>query len=409
MNIQIDKRVFNEAYLPYLFDYSNRYECYYGSAGSGKSVFVAQKMLIKALNRKRKVLIIRKVGNTLRDSCFQLMKDTLHQFKIFDDCKVNKTDLTIELPNGSLFLFKGLDDPEKIKSITGITDIWIEEATEVNLNDYSQLDLRLRAKVDELQLIVSFNPTSKDNWVYKHYGFDIGVAPGKTMVLKTTYKDNRFLPQDYIDSLLAMKETNEVYYKIYVLGDFATLDKLVYSHVVTEFDWREKARQGTLCIGLDFGYVNDETALIASIFDLERKEIWIFDEVYEKGLLNNQIAARIIDKGFTKEVIIADSAEQKSIEEIKQYGIRRIKKCSKGKGSILQGVQYLQQYKIYVHPRCEGTISELCNYAWKKNPQTNEYTNTPIDKYNHLMDALRYSAQIVRRGKMKSVPIKLGI
>lgn len=403
MKLKLDKNIFNESYLPYVFDYSKRKECYYGSAGSGKSVFVGQKLVIKALNRKRKILVIRKIGATQKDSCFQLVKDVLQYFHMYDQCKVNKTDLTIELPNGSLFLFKGLDDPEKIKSITGITDIWCEEATELTLDDVTQLDLRLRAKVEDLQIICSFNPTSKDNWVYKYFGFDTGVVPDNCLVLKTTYKDNKFLPQEYIDSLLAMKDTNPTYYKIYVEGDFATLDKLVYPLItICDFDWREKAKLGELCIGLDFGYINDETALSCFVVDLEHKEIWIFDEHYEKGMLNNQIAGTILYKGYSKEIIIADCAEQKSIEEIKRNGISRIKRCSKGKGSIMQGIQYIQQFKIYVHTSCEHHKTEFENYAYRKNKQTGEYINEPIDKYNHLMDAMRYGIQKVRKGKMKT-------
>lgn len=403
MNINVDTRIFNKAYLPHVMNYTNRQECYYGSAGSGKSVFVGQKLVIKALGSKRKVLVVRKVGATQRDSCFQLIKDTLHQFQIYDKCKINKTDLTIELPNGSLFLFKGLDDPEKIKSITGITDIWCEEATELTLDDVTQLDLRLRANKPHLQLICSFNPTSKENWVYKYFGFDTGEVPENTMVLKTTYKDNRFLPKSYVDTLLAMKDTNPTYYKIYVEGDFATLDKLVYPVIkVEEFEWREKIKRGELCIGLDFGYINDPSALICMIADMDHKELWIFDEHYQKGMLNNEIAGMIISKGYSKEIIIADCAEQKSIEEIKRYGVPRIKRCTKGKGSIMQGIQYIQQFKIYVHPSCEHTISEFYNYCYKKNKQTNEYVNEPIDKFNHLMDAMRYGIQKVRKGKMKT-------
>ena len=169
MTIDIYDEIFNEAFLPYLTDYSHRFEVYYGGAGSGKSVFITQKILIKALTQKRKVLIMRKVGSTLKDSCWQLVLDTLSQFQLFSFCNINKSVMTIELPNGSVLLFKGMDDSEKIKSITGITDIWVEEATEFSEEDIEQLNLRLRAKTSDLQMLFSFNPVSKANWVYKRW------------------------------------------------------------------------------------------------------------------------------------------------------------------------------------------------------------------------------------------------
>ena len=389
IDIQVSRRIFNDAYLSSLLDYNNRYEVYYGGAGSGKSVFVAQKLLIKACNDIRRVLIVRKVARTLRDSVFQLMLNTLSQFKILDKCSVNKTNFTIGLPNGSQFLFYGLDDVEKMKSITGITDIWIEEATETFFEDFSQLDLRLRAKAANLQIFLSFNPVSKVNWCYKHW-FENGEPP-HTKIIKTTYKDNRFLPQDYITALEAMKDTNPTYYNIYALGEFCSLDKLVYNNWTT--GTVEETNNLELLLGLDFGYVNDATAFVVAYLDETNKTIYIEQEVYQTGLLNNQIADFIKYMGFAKSVIIADSAEQKSIDEIKQQGIPRIKAAVKGQGSVMQGIQKLQQYKIIVNPQCVNMITELQNYSFKKDRTTNEYINEPIDAFNHLCDALRYSLQ----------------
>lgn len=389
INIQVSRKIFNEAYYSSLLDYENRYEVYYGGAGSGKSVFVAQKILIKALNNKRRILIVRKVARTIRDSVFQLMLNTLSQFQLLDKCSVNKTNFTIELPNGSQFLFYGMDNSEKMKSITDITDIWIEEATEINYDDFSQLDLRLRAKKPDLQIFLSFNPVSKVNWCYK-YWFENGEPP-QTKILQTTYKDNRFLPQDYIDALEQMKTTNPTYYNIYALGQFCSLDKLVFNNWTT--GTIEDTKNMELLLGLDFGYVNDATAFIVAYLDEANKTIYIEQEVYQTGLLNNQIADFIKYMGFAKSVIIADSAEQKSIEEIKQQGIPRIKPAAKGQGSIMQGIQKLQQYKIIVNPLCSNMIVELQNYSFKKDKATNEYINEPIDAFNHLCDALRYSLQ----------------
>ena len=157
INLKLNKKIFNDVYLPHLFEYTKRYEVYYGGAGSGKSVFIGQKLLTKACKYVRKVLVIRKYGTTLKDSVFQLIIDQLKKWDLYQFCTVNLSTYTITLPNGSMFLFKGLDDSEKIKSITDITDIWVEEATEITEDDFTQLDLRLRALAGELQLLVSFS------------------------------------------------------------------------------------------------------------------------------------------------------------------------------------------------------------------------------------------------------------
>lgn len=391
INLKIDRAVFNDAYMPYIRDYSHRFEVYYGGAGSGKSVFIAQKLLVKALTSKRKILVMRKVGATIKDSCWQLILDSLVQFHLYDKCICNKSTFSIELPNGSIFLFKGMDDSEKIKSIAGITDIWVEEATEFTLEDVEQLNLRLRAKADSLQMLFSFNPISKANWVYKRWFADGVVAEDDTIIIKTTYKDNSFLPEDYIATIEKMSKSNPTYYRIYALGEFASLDKLVFNN------WKvgtiEDTSQWNLLCGLDFGFVNDPTAFIVSFVDDESNTLYIDREFVKTGLLNNQIAKVIIELGFGKSTIIADSAEQKSIEELKREGLYRIYSASKGQGSIIQGIQKLQQYDIVVNPRCEHMITELQNYAWKKDRASGEYINTPIDEFNHCIDALRYSLQ----------------
>jgi phage terminase large subunit len=395
MKLILKPSAFNSAFYPYIRDYDHRFEIYYGGAGSGKSHFIAQKIIAKALVYDRNVLIMRKVGSTLKDSVWQLVIDTLSQFQILGFCKVNKSVFTIEMPNGSILLFKGMDDSEKIKSITGITDIWAEEATEFTEEDIEQLNLRLRAKTDNLQMFFSFNPVSKANWVFRRW-FAKGVVVGDdTVVHQSTYKDNRFLPDDYIATIEKMAKTNPTYYRIYALGEFASLDKLVFSNwkvgrIDDTHDW------SMLC-GLDFGYTNDPTAFVVSFMDGET--LYIAKEFVRTGLLNNQIATVITDLGFSKSTIIADSAEIKSIEELKRDGLYRIYPAVKGQGSILQGIQKLQQYDIVVDPSCEHVITELENYAWKKDRLSGEYVNEPIDEFNHCIDALRYSLQCVDKYK----------
>lgn len=389
----------NKAYMPYMTDYSHRYEVYYGGAGSGKSVFIAQKLLFKALNDKRKILIIRKTLNSQKDSCWRLMLEQLDEWGIRSRCKIRITDFAIELPNGSVLLFKGLDDSERIKSIVGITDIWIEEATELIEEDFDQLDLRLRARASNLQMFVSFNPISKVNYVYRKWFAETAHVGDDTLIVKTTYKDNRFLPDEYIHSLEQKIHTNPTYYRIYALGEFCSLDKLVYNN------WRVEAFEpptdGTLIVGLDFGFTNDPTAIVASI--VKDDTIYVFREYTGTGKTNQQIAEIIAGMGFAKSTIIADSAEPKSVAEIKRCGIMRIRESTKGKDSIIHGIQRLQGYNIIVHPSCGNIIMELENYSWIKDKLTGEYTNKPIDMFNHSLDALRYSLQALDQHKFTAV------
>ena len=358
-------------------------------AGSGKSHFITQKLIIKACKEKRKVLVVRKVMATQKDSCWQLFLDMFSAFNLTPYITINKTNFTITLSNGSVFLFKGLDDKEKIKSIVGITDIWAEECSEFVDEDITQLDLRLRAKVNNLQLYFSFNPISKANWTYKKWFAEKSVVDENTLIVQTTYKDNRFLPEAYIKSIEDLKSRNYTFYKVYALGEFATLDKLVFTNwEIKQFNHEQI--QGELLIGLDWGFVNDKTALICSLLVEEEQAIYIFDAFGQTGLTNPQIASMIKEKGYSKSLIIADSAEPKSIEEIKQNGITKVKPAKKGKGSIIAGIQKLQAYRIYILPSLLDVIEEFQNYSWKKNKE-GEYINEPIDDFNHYIDALRYS------------------
>ena len=398
MKLKIHKNIFAPVYLPYLEDWEKRYMVFYGGAGSGKSYAIAQILVYKALKSKRKILVLRKVNRTTKNSTFQLLLDTLDRFKILNLCNINKTDFSIILPTGSMFLCMGLDDPEKIKSITGLTDAWLEEATEFTLDDFSQVDLRIRdPKALYQQIYLSFNPVSRASWCYLHFfadNMELNDFRKEVKIIHTNYLDNPFLPQKYIDTLLLMKSRNEIYYKIYALGEFGSLDKLVYNNWQS-YDFDIKSLKGIHLCGLDFGYTNDPTAFVSSILVEEERRIYVCEEWGGPGYLNDEIAAHLKGMGFNKSLIIADSAEQKSIDEIKKLGISRIKPCVKGQGSILQGIQKLQQYELIISPSCTHIIEELENYSWKKDKQTNEYINEPIDSWNHYLDALRYSIQCV--------------
>lgn len=320
LNFPKPANVFNKQIFNSLFDYSHFTEVWYGGASSGKSHGVVQKVVLKSLKKwstPRKVLWMRKVDRTIQDSIFTDVIDCLSSWQILPLCKVNKSNRTIHLPNGAVFLFKGMDDPEKIKSIKGLSDVVMEEASEFTHNDYTQLTLRLREpKHKARQIFCMFNPVSKLNWTYTTW-FDPNAEYDKSRVAihQSTYKDNKFLDADNIKTIEELKNTNPAYYKIYTLGKFATLDKLIFPY----FETRRlnpddpKLRPLTDYFGLDYGFINDPSAFMHIKLDMESKKLYVMDEFVKKGLLNNQLAQQIKSMGYSKEVITADSAEKKSI------------------------------------------------------------------------------------------------
>ena len=357
---------------------------------------MVQKVVLKALrhwNHPRKVLWLRKVDRTIKDSIFTDVIDCLSTWKLLPFCKVNQTSYTIKLPNGGMFLFKGMQDPERIKSIKGLSDVVMEEASEFTQDDFTQLTLRLREpKHKQRQLFCMFNPVSKLNWTYKQW-FDptATVDTSRVAIHQSTYKDNHFLDADNIRTIENLKQTNPAYYKIYTLGEFATLDKLVFpSFTKRRLSTRTLSNLPSY-FGLDFGYTNDETAFMHVKVDENTHTIYVMEEYAKHGMLNDDIARMIKQMGYSKEIITADAAEPKSIAEIKRDGIPRIRPAKKGKDSIIQGISFMQQYHLVVDDRCVKTIEELENYTYKKDRQTGEYTNEPVDAYNHEIDAIRYA------------------
>lgn len=388
-------------FTPYTYsvlkDYTTPEFTEYGGAGSGKSHGVYQRIVAKAMDDwaiPRRIIVWRKIRATLKDSSFQHVKDVLGQFGILQYCKINKSDLIITLPNKAEILFKGLDDPEKAKSLKGVSDNVLEELTEFTLDDYTQIKMRTRDREHKhRQTFSMFNPVSKLSWVYDY--FFIQKDHG-SKVHHSTYKDNPFLDAVYCADLEKLKERNPAYYKIYALGEFATLDKLVIPQFTKRLVSAEELNGLKMYAGLDFGYINDPSAFVVTYYDKTNRRIYVTQEYVKENLLNNAIAQTIKALGYTKEVISADSAEQKSIEEIRLLGISRIKPVKKGPDSVIQGIQWLNQHEIIVDERCFKTIEELENYTWKKNKDGTwggKDGKTPVDTYNHTIDAIRYALE----------------
>lgn len=394
INIKNPSRVFNKHIYDKLKDYGTFTEIHYGGASSGKSHGVIQKVVFKSLQPwkyPRKVLFLRKVGSSVYDSIFEDVKQCLEVWGLLGACKVNNSAYRIELPNGAQFIFKGLDNPEKIKSIKGISDVVMEEASEFTLDDYTQLTLRLRDKKHpNKQIYLMFNPVSKVNWVYNAFFVK---KPKNTVIYQTTYKDNRFLDDLTKENIEELANRNEAYYKIYALGEFATLDKLVFPKYKKQLLNKNELSHIPSDFGLDYGFINDPSAFMHVKIDEENKRLYIVEEYVKKGLTNDKIAEAIKALGYSKEIIRADSAEKKSNQELRNLDIPRVIDVIKGPGSVMQGIQYILQYEIIVDERCVKTIEELENYTWKKDKTTNEYINEPVDSYNHCLDAVRYAVQ----------------
>lgn len=397
VRINISKDYFLPCYQPYIEDYGNRYNVYYGGRGSGKTRFIIDKLLIKGLKEKRMILLMRKTTANCKFSVWKELKEAVGRLKLNKYIEFYESDYSAVCHlTGTIFKCTGLDIAEKIKGFSEVSDVLLEEGTEFTLEDFELIDGTVRSVLYTLPLniYIVFNPISKANWVYKRFGFDTGIVPDNTFILKTTYLDNPHLSQDYLARMEHMRKVNPTRWKIEALGLFVSLDRLVFQNYrVEEFNHAELP--GELLVGLDFGFINDISALTASILDEDNKRIYIFKEWGATGKTNDELAKIITALGFAKSVIIADAAEKKSIEEIKRLGIQRIRPCLKGPDSILHGIQRLQQYEIIVHPSCSGIITEFENYSWQKDKTTGEYINKPIDNFNHYCDSLRYSLECV--------------
>lgn len=380
------------AFVPIFVDQS-RYQIIWGGAGSGKSHIVARKILYRLLkesNVKHNFLVIRKVDRTIKRSVFTLIRNIIGIWGLVDEFTINLTDKTIIYnPTGSQIMFSGLDDVEKLKSIEGVTSIWAEEATELNQEDFEQLDLRLRGNHGCLkQIILTLNPISEQHWI-KRIFFDDPI--NGVFTLKTTYLDNSFIDDEYKMVMENKKKTNPRYYNIYALGNWGTAEGLVFSRVTHRLIRHDEIFGLQVVQGLDFGYTNHPSAFHQSYIDDKNKIIYVYDGFYEKGMSNLEISEKIKDLLAHKVTTIADSAEPKSIDYIKGKGVA-ITGAMKGKDSVNAGVDYLLEFEIVVNSHLVEFMTEFNNYAWAID-KDGKTTNKPCDDFNHFIDALRYSVE----------------
>lgn len=366
-----------------------RYRVIYGGSGSGKSHFVAQETILNMLsNGNYQYLVVRKTGKSIRNSVFQLIMTLLSEYDLMGYFEVNKSDMSLVCSTGARLVTSGLDDVEKLKSIVGINRIWIEEASEVSESDMNQLDLRMRGK-NELgyQMTLTFNPISELHWIKKLF-FDAGKED--SYIIKTTYKDNKHLDNAYIKRLEALVHEDYQYYRIYALGEWGSLGNIIFTK------WEKtplddiKDKFDNISNGVDFGFADDPFAFIRVHYDKKNKTLYIFDELYQRELHNDE-AANILRNKVGNQIVTCDSAEPKSIADLKRNGINA-KPAKKGPDSILHGVKWLQGNKMVIDPKCVNFIKEVSGYKWREDKDGNVIPK-PIDMNNHLIDALRYALE----------------
>lgn len=407
----------NEIYLPDVigkgykefWEFKGRYKVVKGSRASKKSKTTALYYIYKIIECSEvNVLVIRKSYRTLKDSCFTELKWAMHRLGVESFFKWTENPLQIEyIPTGQKIYFRGLDDPLKVTSITVNTGVlcfmWIEEAYEISKEeDFDILDESIRGAVPDglfKQITITFNPWNERHFLKKRF-FDIEPSDN-VLAITTNYICNEFLDEADKKLFETMKINNPRRYQVAGLGAWGISEGLIFENFIEKsFSVDEiKVIDGIKTIfGLDFGYTNDPSALFCGLVDTSSKTIYVFDEMYKKGLSNSQIYENVEALGYRKEKIIADSAEPKSIANLRELGLSRIQSAKKGRDSINSGIDKIQDYCIIVHPKCVNFITEITNYTWEKD-KFGKSTNRPVDDFNHLMDAMRYAMEGVGRGE----------
>lgn len=403
ITLKLSKKLFIPKFFPLLFDYSHRWEVYMGSAGSAKSYFITQKIIARCCNEKIKVMVCRQYGTTIRDTCFSLFKDILADWKLIPNYAVaRESDFNIKFINGSEIIFKGLDKETKLLSLNNVSVIFIEEAVEVSKDVVDQLNLRLRGKAKNKQILIAFNPISKNHWLYD---FCEKEPPNSFLYTHSTYKDNPFLDKENYRALEEMALRNPAKYRVFGLGQWGVdAEGLVFQNWrAEEFDAMELAAKGLeIRNGMDLGWV-DKSAIISSLYDRANRTIYIYQEFYKSGCQLKELASAIKDMGIGKSKIYVDAAEPRSIQYFKNEGINATA-SAKGKDSVKAGIMFMQDHLIIVHPSCKNMINELENFSYIKSKITGEYTENTTHEFSHAIDACRYGyADIYTNKKMKTI------
>lgn len=400
-NILSLKSVVGKGYRDF-WNFEGRYRVVKGSRSSKKSKTTALYYIYRMMEYASRgllpnLLVIRKTYRTLGDSCFKELQWAINRLKVDALWKVKNSPLEMTyIPTGQKIYFRGLDDPLKVTSITvsvgQLCWCWIEEAYEITKEqDFDVIDEGIRGSTSNglfKQITLTFNPWNEHHWLKARF-FD--KQDKDILAITTNYLCNEWLDDSDLMLFEKMKANNPRRYQVAGLGNWGIVDGLVYENWEEQTFELSQMRNNKTFAGLDFGYTNDPSAFVLGFISKELKKIYIYDEFYKTGLSNREIKEEIEKLGYSKERITADSAEPKSIDELRSLGLR-IKGAKKGKDSILNGIQFIQDYKIIIHPRCINFITEISNYSWDED-KFGKKLNRPIDDFNHLMDALRYGIE----------------
>ena len=366
----------------------NRFIVCYGGAGSGKSHFIAQLIFLSLIGcLPVKWLVLRKVATTLKDSVFALIKDVIYREGAEGYFKINKSDKSIECLTGNTLIMAGLDDPEKIKGVHGVSKVWIEEASEFSEKDFNQLNLRLRGEGEKKQYYLSFNPIDIDHWLKARF-FDR--TDEDAFVLHTTYNDNAFLDAEYKKELESYREKDYYYYQVYCLGEWGAISsaRVFHNYVVEDFEYKIEDFKN-VCYGMDFGFVHASTLIGCGFRD---GELYVFGEQYFKELTNSEFILKIDESEHNKSnLITADSAEPDRIKQFRQGGYR-MATSKKGKGSLRNGIDFLKGLKIHIHTRCPNTARELQGFK-RRELRDGTITEDFVELNDDCIAGLRYGTE----------------
>lgn len=370
--------------------------------GSAKSYFITQKLIIRACREPIKILVCRRTATTIRNTCFSLFKDILTKWQILPYVKIRETDFNIKFPNGSEIIFIGLDEETKLLSLNNIGCIFIEEAFEVPKNIVEQLNLRLRGSTPNQQILMAFNPISKNHWLYD---FCEVSPPNSFIFIHSTYKDNPFLNAEYIAELEELYTRNPQKARIFCDGEWGVDSEglVITNWKIEAFDAMALAASGLEHrAGMDVGYI-DKSAILDTLYDREHKTIYVFNEFYKSGCQLSELATAIKDMNLQKTKLYVDNAETRAIQYFKNEGINAYP-CLKGKDSVRGGLMFLQDNLIIVHPSCKSLIMELENFSYIRSKQTGNFTEDTTHEWSHAIDALRYGfSDIYTNKKLKTL------
>lgn len=420
--MQVEK-VVNPRFEDFIFDWDYREYLLVGGYGSSKSYHIALKLILKALEEKRKILVVREVYDTIRESCFDLFLEILDDLDLLDPNSNRKqskkvryrtSPMQLIFPNGSKVIFKGMDKPGKLKSINGVSIVWLEEASEIKYAGYKELKGRLRHPSLSLHFILSTNPVGTENWVYQHFFKRTNDDGSVTVILddKRLYRkhtivkngvyyhhsvvdDNLFVPKSYVRTLDEMQDYDPDLYRVARLGQFG----LNGVRVLPQFQIAASHAQVMRAVngipsafkftGFDFGFETSYNAVVRMAVDDREKVLYIYWEYYKNHMTDDQTAAELEELGLQGEQIIADNEDPKAIQYYRQMGFR-IRPCHKWAGSRLANTRKVKRFKkIICSPECINTIRELSTLTYAKDQKD----NLVFDEFNidpHTFSAIWY-------------------